>query len=38
MHKYAKALGKRPWEVQQFAWWLLGEGKQEDDQKEEPEE
>jgi transcriptional regulator with XRE-family HTH domain len=38
MHKYAKALGKRPWEVQQFAWWLLGEGKQEDDHKEEPDE
>jgi hypothetical protein len=38
MHKYAKALGKRPWEVQEFAWWLLGEGKQVDDQKEEPDE
>jgi hypothetical protein len=38
MHKYSKALGKRPWEVQEFAWWLLGEGKQVDDQKEEPDE
>ncbi|HSK86174.1 MAG TPA: helix-turn-helix transcriptional regulator [Rubrobacter sp.] len=38
MHKYAKALGKHPWEVREFAWWLLGEGKQEDQQKEEPDE
>jgi transcriptional regulator with XRE-family HTH domain len=37
MHKYAKAFGRHPWEVQEFARWLLGEGKQEDDdQKEEP--
>lgn len=38
MHKYAKAFGRHPWEVQEFARWLLGEGKQEDDQKEEPDE
>jgi hypothetical protein len=38
MHKYAKAFGRHPWEVQEFAWWLLGEGKQVDDQKEEPDE
>ena len=29
MHKYARALGKRPWEVREFALWLLGEGKHE---------
>jgi hypothetical protein len=38
MHKYAKALGKRPWEVREFAEWLLAEGRQEDEQKEEPDE
>jgi DNA-binding XRE family transcriptional regulator len=38
MHKYAKAFGRHPWEVQEFARWLLGEGKQEDDEKEEPDE
>jgi transcriptional regulator with XRE-family HTH domain len=38
MHKYAKALGKHPWEVKEFARWLLGEGKKEDEQKEEPDE
>jgi DNA-binding transcriptional regulator YiaG len=38
MHKYAKALGKHPWEIREFARWLLGEGKQEDDHKEEPDE
>jgi hypothetical protein len=38
MHKYAKAFGRHPWEVQEFARWLLGEGKQEDDQKEESDE
>jgi len=38
MHKYAKAFGRHPWEVQEFARWLLGEGKQEDEQKEEPDE
>jgi DNA-binding XRE family transcriptional regulator len=35
MRKYAKALGVRPWEVREFAQWLFGEGKQEDQQKEE---
>jgi DNA-binding transcriptional regulator YiaG len=38
MHKYAKALGKHPWEIREFARWLLGESRQEDDQKEEPDE
>jgi len=38
MHKYAKALGRHPWEVREFARWLLGEGKQEDEQKEESDE
>jgi hypothetical protein len=38
MHKYAKAFGRHPWEVQEFARWLLGEGKQEDEQKEKPDE
>jgi hypothetical protein len=38
MHKYSKALGKHPWEVREFAWWLLGEGKQVDEQKEESDE
>jgi len=38
MHKYARALGKRPWEVREFALWLLGEGKHENQEKEERDE
>jgi DNA-binding XRE family transcriptional regulator len=35
MYKYANAFGRHPWEVQEFARWLLGEGKQENEQKKE---
>ncbi len=38
MHKYAKALGRHPWEVREFAQWLLGEGTQGGEQKEVPDE
>jgi hypothetical protein len=38
MHKYAKALGKHPWEIREFAQWLLGEGRQKGEEKEQPDE